>query len=114
MDQDCIKGHAAGVGQQGASGVFILNGKTLFENIAIGARLVDGEVSKRDVKEACRAVLLHEFVRDLPLGHETILGGADVGLSGGQKQCLSIARAKLRNPTLLILGKSSFLPDGYI
>ena len=54
-----------------------------------------GEVSKRDVQEACRAALVQQFVRDLPLGYETILGGADVGLSGGQKQCLSIARAKL-------------------
>ena len=104
LDEDWMKGHIAGVGQQGASGVVILDGKTLFENVAIGARgqaLGDGEV-----EEACRAALMHEFVRDLPLGYETILGGgAGVGLSGGQKQRLSIARAKLRNPTVLILGK---------
>ena len=49
-------------------------------------------------------------VRDLPLGYDTILGGGvSVGLSGGQKQCLSIARAKLRDPTVLILGKGLFL-----
>ena len=115
LDEEWIKGHVAGVGQQGASGVVILDGQTLFENIAMGARLVDGEVSKRDVQEACRAALMHEFVRDLPLGYETILGGgAGVGLSGGQKQRLSIARAKLRNPTVLILGKCSFLSNGYI
>ena len=115
-DQDRIKGHVAGVGQQGASGVVILDGKALFENIAIGARLVNGEASKRDVEEACRAALVHKFFWDLPLGYETVLGGggAGIGLSGGQKQCLSIARAKLRNPTVPILGKCLFPSDGYI
>ena len=63
--------------------------------------------TQRNVEEACRAALMHEFFRDLPPGYETILGeGAGVGLSGGQKQRLSIARAKLRNPTVLILRKA--------
>ena len=106
LDEEWMKGHVAGVGQQGASGVVILDGKTLFENVAIGARLMEGEVGRENVEDACRAALMHEFVRDLPLGYETILGGGvGVGLSGGQKQRLSIARAKLRNPTVLILGK---------
>ena len=106
LDEEWMKGHIASVGQQGASGVVILDGKTLFENVAIGARLLEGEVGKENVEEACRAALMHEFVRDLPLGYDTILGGGvGVGLSGGQKQRLSIARAKLRNPTVLILGK---------
>jgi ATP-binding cassette subfamily B (MDR/TAP) protein 1 len=105
LDEEWMKDHVAGVGQQGASGVVILDGKTLFENVAIGARLEEGKVRKESVVEACRAALMHEFVRDLPLGYETILGGGvGVGLSGGQKQRLSIARAKLRNPTVLILG----------
>ena len=109
LDEEWMKEHVASVGQQGASGVVILDGKTLFENVAIGARLVEGEVRKESVEEACRAALMHEFVRDLPLGYETILGGGvGVGLSGGQKQRLSIARAKLRDPTVLILGKGLY------
>ena len=64
-------------------GVVILDNKTLFENVAIGTGLLDGEVEKRDVEEACRVALMHEFIRDLPLGYEIILGGgAGVGLSG--------------------------------
>ena len=106
LDEEWMKGHVAGVGQQGASGVVILDGKTLFENVAIGARLEEGQVRRESVEEACRAALMHEFIRDLPHGYETILGGGvGVGLSGGQKQRLSMARAKLRNPTVLILGK---------
>ncbi|KAF8802026.1 P-loop containing nucleoside triphosphate hydrolase protein [Phlegmacium glaucopus] len=113
LDEEWMRGHVAGVGQQGASGVVILDGKTLFENVAIGACLMDGEVCKADVEEACRSALMHEFVRDLPLGYETILGGgAGVGLSGGQKQRLSIARAKLRNPTVLILDEATSALDG--
>ena len=110
LDEDWMKEHVAGVGQQGASGVVILDGKTLFENVAIGARLPEGQVGKENVEEACRAALMYEFIRDLPLGYETILGGGvGVGLSGGQKQRLSIARAKLRDPTVLILGNIPFL-----
>jgi ATP-binding cassette, subfamily B (MDR/TAP), member 1 len=61
LDEEWMNGHAAGVGQQGASGVALLDGKTLFENVAIGARLMEGEVRKEDVKEACRAALVHDF-----------------------------------------------------
>ena len=46
--------------------------------------MLDGEVEKGDVEETCRAVLMREFIRDLPLGYEIIIlsGGASVGLSG--------------------------------
>ena len=72
-------------------------------------RLEEGQVRRESVEEAWRAALMHEFVRDLPHGYETILrGGVGVGLSGGQKQRLSMARAKLRNPTVLILRKFFF------
>ena len=106
LDDAWLREHVACVGQQGAAGVVIFEGKTVWENIAAA---VQGHSTRglttKDVKEACRAALMHEFVRDLPQGYETILGGGNgVGLSGGQKQRLAIARARLRNPTVLVLG----------
>jgi ATP-binding cassette subfamily B (MDR/TAP) protein 1 len=67
-----------------------------------------GEESRAEVIAACRASLLHEFIRDeLPEGYDTEIGNTGDLLSGGQKQRLAIARARLRDPTVLILGKIS-------
>jgi len=107
LDEEWMRANVAGVGQQGASGVVILDGKSVFENVAMGllGHSDREDVTRAEVEDACRAALVHEFVRDLPEGYDTLLGGgAGVGLSGGQKQRLSIARARLRNPAVLILG----------
>jgi len=104
LDDGWMKAHVAGVSQ---SGVVFLDGKSVFENVAAGAfgRRAHA-VAKEEVEDACRAVLMHEFVRDLPNGYDTLLGAGagSVRLSGGQKQRLAIARARLRNPSVLILG----------
>ena len=111
LDENWLRSHVACVGQQGAGGVVIFDEKSVFENISAA---VHGHSprppSLKEVEEACRAALLHEFVRDLPQGYDTLIGGgAGVGLSGGQLQRLSIARARLRNPTVLILGVFLYL-----
>ena len=105
LDEEWMKGHVTGVGQQGFSGVVILDGKTVFENVAINASLMKSEIGRENVEDACRAALCMNLLGVYHLDETLLGGGVGVGLSGGQKQRLSIARAKLRNPTVLILGK---------
>ncbi|KAF9559515.1 P-loop containing nucleoside triphosphate hydrolase protein [Agrocybe pediades] len=113
LDQTWLRSHVACVGQQGGAGVLIFDDKSVFENIATALYgHSDEPPSREEVEDACRAALMHEFVRDLPQGYDTLLGGGSgVGLSGGQKQRLAIARAKLRNPTVLVLDEATSALD---
>ncbi|KAF7338206.1 hypothetical protein MVEN_02045700 [Mycena venus] len=98
VDDAWRRAHVAGV-EQGC----ILFDMSVFDNVALGA--AGGRpVTREEVKQACVSALMHEFVRDLPEGYDTILGTNGASLSGGQKQRLAIARARLRDPTVLILG----------
>ena len=98
LDDSFTRQHIAGVSQG-----CILFDMSVHDNVAMGRP--DGQATREEVIEACRAALIHEFVRDLPEGYETKLGNGGANLSGGQKQRLAIARAKLRNPSVLILGE---------
>jgi ATP-binding cassette subfamily B multidrug efflux pump len=81
---------------------------TIRENIAYGA---DGEVSEERFQDAVEAAHVDHFVRTLPDGYDTILDDDATNTSAGEKQLLTIARAFLADPPVLILDEATSSVD---
>ncbi|MEQ3690256.1 MAG: ABC transporter ATP-binding protein, partial [Flavobacterium sp.] len=85
----------------------ILFNDTIKNNITLGKE----NVTDDDIIEALKIANAYEFVKELPNGIETNIGDAGGKLSGGQKQRLSIARAVLKNPPIMILDEATSALD---
>ncbi|MEC4049351.1 ABC transporter ATP-binding protein [Flavobacterium sp. SUN046] len=85
----------------------ILFNDTIKNNILIGKEGATDE----EIIEALKVANAYEFVKDLPNGIETNIGDSGNKLSGGQKQRLSIARAVLKNPPIMILDEATSALD---
>ncbi len=86
--------------------VFLFHG-TVRENIAYG----DPDATIDRIIEAARVAEAHEFISQLPHGYDTVVGERGQKLSGGQRQRLSIARAVLTDPPILVLDEATSSVD---
>ncbi len=84
----------------------ILFNDTIFNNIAFGIA-----ATPEAVETAARIANAHDFITETPMGYQTIIGDRGTKLSGGQRQRLSIARAILKNPPILILDEATSALD---
>jgi len=84
-----------------------LFGGTIRENIAYG----NPDATEEQIREAARATYVDRFVHSLPLGYDTLLDDEGGTVSAGEKQLITIARAFLADPTILILDEATSSVD---
>lgn len=103
LDPSWLRGHAIGFINQEP----VLFATTVMENIRYGCP----EATDQEVYEAAQQANAHSFITGFPQGYHTVLGERGVTVSGGQKQRIAIARALIKNPTILVLDEATSALD---
>ncbi|MFF1684875.1 MULTISPECIES: ABC transporter ATP-binding protein [unclassified Streptomyces] len=85
-----------------------LFGGTIADNIAYGAAK---DVTQEQIEEAARAAHADRFIRTLPEGYDTVIDDEGSGVSAGEKQLITIARAFLSDPVILVLDEATSSVD---
>ncbi|MDR2447296.1 MAG: ABC transporter ATP-binding protein/permease [Treponema sp.] len=85
---------------------FLFN-TSIADNIAIGRQ----GASREDIAEAAKRACIHDMISGLPDGYDTVVGEGGAKLSGGEKQCVAIARVMLKNAPVIILDEATASVD---
>lgn len=85
-----------------------LFGGSIADNIAYGA---SRDVTRGEIEEAARAAHADRFIRTLPEGYDTVIDDEGTGVSAGEKQLITIARAFLSDPVILVLDEATSSVD---
>lgn len=104
--RDLGRGHLRSIFGMVLQDTWLFNG-SIKENIAYGRE----DASEEEIIQASKAAHADYFIRRLPDGYDTMLGEEASNISGGQKQLLTIARAILANPAILILDEATSSVD---
>ncbi|XP_077999189.1 mitochondrial potassium channel ATP-binding subunit-like [Glandiceps talaboti] len=103
LDASWLRGHVIGFINQEP----VLFATTVKENIRYGRP----NASDEEVYEAAKLANANDFIREFPEGYDTVLGERGVTVSGGQKQRIAIARALIKNPSILVLDEATSALD---
>ena len=77
------------------------------DTIANNVKFGKPDATQSEIEQACKKACCHDFIMELPDGYNTMIGEGGAGISGGEKQRISIARAMIKNSPIVILDEAT-------
>jgi ABC-type multidrug transport system fused ATPase/permease subunit len=102
LDKDSLRGNISIITQN----PYIFN-----LSIRDNFKLIKSNLKEKEMISACKKACLHDFIKSLPNGYDTVVGEGGVTLSGGQRQRLAIARAFVQNTKLILFDEATSALD---